>query len=63
MGLAVKPVVASLVMGAVVYSLREANLAFVVSAGAIAYGLSLLLLKTFTKDDRIIVDRIFSVKD
>ena len=62
-GLSVKPVVSALVMGLVVYSLREVNIALVVSAGAVVYGLSLLLLKTFTKDDRIIVDRILRIKD
>ncbi len=48
----VKPVIAGLVMGVVIYFLRDWNLILVIVAGGIVYSVVLLALRFFEKEDR-----------
>ncbi len=48
----IKPIIASLLMGIIIYYIRELNLALVILIGILIYFSTLTLLKTFTDEDK-----------
>ncbi|MDO8689480.1 MAG: oligosaccharide flippase family protein [Dehalococcoidia bacterium] len=58
-----RPVLASGVMGMVVWWLRPLNMAAPVAAGALVYVAALLALKTFNREDRALVQGLLGRKD
>jgi len=58
-----KPILAVLLMGLFVYQFRNLNLFIIILAGALLYFLTLILLKTFTADDKTLIKQlVFSRK-
>jgi len=54
-----KPLIATAIMGLVVYSLKQYNLFFIILSGAIVYLIALYLLKIFDPDEMKILKRMF----
>lgn len=55
-----KPLLAAGVMGAVVWQIRDMNLFIVAAAGAVIYGVALLVLRFFKRDDLAFVKSLVS---
>ena len=57
-----KPAVAALVMGVVVYSLRDFNLMLIICFGALVYALAIFLVRTFNDAEILILKGMVRVK-
>jgi O-antigen/teichoic acid export membrane protein len=55
-----KPLLAALAMGAVVYLLRSANLMLVMGAGALVYVVMTFVLGTFSRDELRVMRRVYA---
>ncbi|MGH7740976.1 MAG: polysaccharide biosynthesis C-terminal domain-containing protein, partial [Candidatus Eiseniibacteriota bacterium] len=56
----VRPLIAALAMGAVVYLLRDSSLALVVPAGAAVYVAATFALRTFSSDELRVMRRVYA---
>ncbi|WP_425438411.1 polysaccharide biosynthesis C-terminal domain-containing protein [Methanobacterium petrolearium] len=54
----IKPLIASLIMGILVFYFREINLFLVILFAVLSYFIVLMVLRTFTKEDRFIFKQI-----
>jgi len=50
-----KPIIAGSVMGCVVFMLREYHVLFTICVGALVYGVSILMIKTFDESEMVIL--------
>lgn len=56
----IKPLIAAVLMGLVVYILKDMNLLITISVSSLVYFIILFLLKTFKDDDKILLKNIFN---